>query len=191
MLEELNMSRAISQHGFTLVELIVAMVVFGIMVTIAVPSFTSLMDSIRVKRAADAISSFLVNAKSEAIKRNTSVSVEFQTSNSNATWCAGMALITDCDCTGADATKLCRLDGVDRVLTGSASYKNMLLTKSDGTSADNVGFTFTPTRGTASAGSVQVQSDDGRQVRVVVSGTGRIRLCSPSGSGHVGGYAAC
>jgi type IV fimbrial biogenesis protein FimT len=177
LLEELNMSRAISQHGFTLVELIVAMVVFGIMVTIAVPSFTSLMDSIRVKRAADAISSFLVNAKSEAIKRNTSVSVEFQTSNSNATWCAGMALITDCDCTGADATKLCRLDGVDRVLTGS--------------SADNVGFTFTPTRGTASAGSVQVQSDDGRQVRVVVSGTGRIRLCSPSGSGHVGGYAAC
>lgn len=185
------MTRRFTQRGFTLVELIIAMVVFGILVAIAVPSFTSLMDSIRVKRAADAISSFLTNAKSEAIKRNTTVTVVFQTSNSNATWCAGMATISDCDCTGADATKLCRLDGVDRVLTGSASYKNMLLTNSAGTSADGVDFSFSPRRGTVDSGSVQVQSANGLQVRVVVSTTGRIRLCSPDGSGHVGGYATC
>lgn len=185
------MARRFHQHGFTLVELVIAMVVFGILVTIAVPSYTSMMDSIRVKRAADAVNAFLINAKSEAIKRNQTVTVVFQTSNSNATWCAGMATISDCDCTGADNTKLCRLEGVDRVLTGSASYKNMLLTNSAGNSADGTDFSFTPNRGTVDAGSVQVQSKNGLQVRVVVSGTGRIRLCSPSGSAHVGGYATC
>lgn len=185
------MSKKNPQHGFTLIELIVAMAVFGILVMIAVPSYTSMMDSIRVKRAADAISAFVVNAKSEAIKRNRTVTVVFQTSNSHATWCAGMATISDCDCTGADATKLCRLDGVDRVLTGDASYRNILLTNSLGSSADGADFSFSPNRGNVDAGSVQVQSKNGLQVRVVVSTTGRARLCSPSGSGNIGGYAVC
>jgi prepilin-type N-terminal cleavage/methylation domain len=186
------MSKRYPQHGFTLIELVVAMAVFGILVMIAVPSFTSMMDSIRVKRAADAISAFMANAKSEAIKRNRTVTVVFQTSNSHATWCAGMAAISDCDCTGADTTKLCRLDdNVDRVLTGDASYRNILLTDSTGNTADNTDFSFSPNRGNVDAGSVQVQSKNGLKVRVVVSTTGRVRLCSPSGSGNIGGYAVC
>ena len=186
------MSNRTAQHGFTLVELVIAMVVFGILMTIAVPSFNTLMDNIRVKRAGDAISAFLVNAKSEAIMRNKSVTVVFQTSNSHKTWCAGMSdTITDCDCNGTDATKLCQIGGVDRVLMGSATYKNMLLTNSVGNTADDTDFSFTPRRGTVDSGSVQVQSKNGLQVRVVVSGTGRIRICSPSGSAHVGGYTTC
>lgn len=183
------MARTSTERGFTLIELVVAMVVFGILVTIAVPSFTSLMDSIRVKRAGDAVSAFLINAKSEAIKRNTTVTVVFQTADSGATWCAGMATISNCDCLATPNT--CTLDGVARVLRGSDSYRNTLLTSAAGASADGTDFSFTPTRGTVDAGSVQVQSANGLQVRVVVSGTGRIRLCSPSGSGNIGGYPSC
>jgi prepilin-type N-terminal cleavage/methylation domain-containing protein len=178
------MSKRYPQRGFTLIELIVAMAVFGILVTIAVPSFTSMMDSIRVKRAADAISAFMVNAKSEAIKRNTRVRVVFQSASGGASWCAGMTTANTCDCLATPNT--CTLDGVDRVLTGS-SYQNIVLNNP----ADGTVFAFSPNRGTVNSGNAQVQSDNGLQVRVVVTGTGRIRLCSPSGSGNIGGYAVC
>lgn len=184
MLEELSMSNRHPQHGFTLIELIVAMAVFGILVMIAVPSFTSLMDSIRVKRAADAISAFMVNAKSEAIKRNASVRVVFQSESSGASWCAGMTTLNTCDCLAT--TNTCKLDDADRVLAGS-SYRNIVLNNP----ADGTAFSFSPNRGTVNSGNAQVQSDNGLQVRVVVSTTGRIRLCSPSGSGNIGGYATC
>lgn len=184
MLEELKMTGRFPQRGFTLMELVITMVVFGILLAIAVPSFVSLMDSLRVKRAGDAINAFFVNAKSEAIKRNANVSVVFQSASGGASWCAGMIQGTSCDCLATPNT--CQLDGVDRVLAGTG-YKNITLTNpSDGTA-----FTFNAIRGTVGSGNAQVQSSAGLQVRVVVTGTGRIRICSPSGSGHVGGYATC
>lgn len=170
--------------GFTLIELVVTMVVFGILLAIAVPSFVSLVDSLRVKRAGDAINAFLVNAKSEAIKRNADVSVVFQSAGGGTSWCAGMVQGASCDCFATPNT--CQLDGVDRVLRG-ADYKNIILTNP----TDGTAFTFNATRGTVGSNNAQVQSSAGLQVRVVVTGTGRIRICSPSGSGHVGGYATC
>lgn len=176
------MIRKLPQRGFTLVEMMVVVAVLGIMLTIAIPSFTEMMDSSRTRRAADAISAFLVNAKSEAIKQNTTVRVVFQSESSGATWCAGMTTATTCDCTAGN----CTIGGVARIL-GGASYKNIVLNNP----ADGAAFSFTPLRGTVNSGNAQVQSDNGLQVRVVVTGTGRIRLCSPSGSGNMGGYPEC
>ena len=182
MLEKLTMIRILSLRGFTLVEMMLVIAVLGIILTIGVPSFTKMIDSARVRRAADAISAFLVNAKSEAIKQNTTVRVVFQSASGGATWCAGMTTASTCDCIAGT----CTLDGVARVLDG-ASYRDIVLNNP----ADDGAFSFTPLRGTVNSGNAQVQSDDGLQVRVVVSPTGRIRLCSPSGSGNMEGYAVC
>jgi len=175
-----------AQRGFTLVEMMIVIAVLGIILTIAIPSFTEMMDSSRTRRAADAISSFLVNAKSEAIKRNMPVRVVFQSESSGATWCAGMTTANTCDCLATSNTCRLELEGVARILDG-ASYKNIVLNNPD----DGDMFSFTPLRGAVNSGNAQVQSDNGLQVRVVVTGTGRIRLCSPSGSGNMGGYAVC
>jgi prepilin-type N-terminal cleavage/methylation domain-containing protein len=169
--------------GFTLIELMVAIAILAILVTLAAPSFNSFIDKYRVKRAADTVSAFLINAKSEAIKRNTAVRAVFQSAGGGATWCAGMTTAASCDCMVANA---CQIDGADRLVRGG-DYKGIVLESP----ADGAVFSFTPLRGTVNSGNAQVRSVDGLQVRVRVSGTGRIRLCSPSGSGNVGGYPVC
>lgn len=171
-----------SPKGFTLIELMVAIAILAILVTLAAPSFSSFIDKYRVKRAADTVSAFLINTKSEAIKRNTRVRAVFQATGSS--WCAGMTTADTCDCTAATS---CQIDGAERVVRGS-DFKDILLT----VSADESKFSFTPLRGAVNAGNAQVTSANGLQVRVVVKNTtGRIRLCSPSGSGNVGGYPVC
>jgi prepilin-type N-terminal cleavage/methylation domain-containing protein len=182
------MMRLRMSRGFTLVELMITIAVAGILLALAAPSFNAFIDKYRAKRAADTLSAFLVNAKTEAIKRNMPMRVVFQSASSGATWCAGMIAAPTstetCDCSATPNT--CQIDGADRFVRG-ADFKDIVLNSP----ADDALFTFTPQRGTANSGNAQVQSAGGLQVRVVVGGTGRIRLCSPSGSGNVGGYPVC
>jgi type IV fimbrial biogenesis protein FimT len=61
--------------GFTIIELMTALVILGILVVLAIPSFNDLVLSTRIKGAASDIYGALTFAKSEAIKRNTNVTV--------------------------------------------------------------------------------------------------------------------
>lgn len=168
--------------GFTLVEMMVAIAILGILVTIAAPSFNSFFDRYRVKRAGDTVSAFLINTKSEAIKRNKTVSAVI--TGSGATWCVGMTEASTCDCATAGA---CQIDGVDRAIR-STSFKGIELNGPDTAHA----FQFKPLRGTVAGNeTVELESEDGLKVNVVVGTFGRIRLCSPSGDGNIGGYPAC
>lgn len=166
--------------GFTLVELMVAIAVFAILLTMAAPSFNTFLDQYRVKRAADTVSAFLINTKSEAVKRNTNVSVVI--TGSGATWCAGMTEDDTCDCSTVGA---CQIDGVDRAIR-SASFKGVEL---NGPTTGHA-FQFRPQRGTVTGNeTVELESEDGLKLNVVVGTFGRVRLCSPSGS--IGGYPVC
>lgn len=62
-------------RGFTLVELMIVVTLLAVMLGIAAPSFRDFMAGQRVKTAAGEYSSTLVQARSEAIKRNASVTV--------------------------------------------------------------------------------------------------------------------
>ncbi len=59
-----------AERGFTLLELIVTVVVASILLTVAVPSFTTLIRSNRAASEANALLTMLTLARSEAIKRN-------------------------------------------------------------------------------------------------------------------------
>ena len=61
------------QRGFTLIELIVTVTLLGVLVTIGIPSFNSFIVSQRVKTATYDLSTAVVLARSEAIKRNVAV----------------------------------------------------------------------------------------------------------------------
>ena len=63
------------ERGFTLIELLVVMTVLGIMLGLAVPSFKNFIASQRVKSAAYELSTSMLFARSEAIKRNTTVTI--------------------------------------------------------------------------------------------------------------------
>ena len=66
------MSRA---RGFTLVEIIVATAVLAILASLSVPMYTTTLAGNRTRSAAYSLVGSLTYARSEAVKRNTTVSV--------------------------------------------------------------------------------------------------------------------
>jgi type IV fimbrial biogenesis protein FimT len=61
--------------GFTLLELMIVVALVAIIATMGYPSFTEFMVSQRVRAAASALYDSLLLARSEAVKRNTAVSM--------------------------------------------------------------------------------------------------------------------
>lgn len=61
--------------GFTLVELMITIVIAAIMTSLAMPAFTDLIASTQVKTDASNLHLSLMRARSEAIKRNASVTI--------------------------------------------------------------------------------------------------------------------
>ena|SRR5438045_6796313 len=61
--------------GFTIIELMTALVILGILVMVAIPSFNDLVVGTRIKGAASDIYGALSFARSEAIKRNANVTI--------------------------------------------------------------------------------------------------------------------
>ncbi|HZM36390.1 MAG TPA: GspH/FimT family pseudopilin [Burkholderiales bacterium] len=64
-----------TQRGFTLIELLLVMVVLVVLLAAGIPGFGSLIRAQRIKSASFELYSALVLARSEAITRNTTVTV--------------------------------------------------------------------------------------------------------------------
>lgn len=75
-----------SQAAFTLIELMVTIAVLAVVVGIAVPSFTALIETNRVKALAEDLGSSINAARMEALKRGNRVSV---CASTNGTTCGG------------------------------------------------------------------------------------------------------
>jgi type IV fimbrial biogenesis protein FimT len=69
-------SPARGAQGFTLVELLVVIVISTVLMTLAVPSFRTLSQSQAVRTASFDTTTMLMLARSEALKRNTDVTVQ-------------------------------------------------------------------------------------------------------------------
>jgi type IV fimbrial biogenesis protein FimT len=68
------------QRGVTLVELMVALVIMGVLLAAATPSFSAWMSSTRIRSTAEGMLAGLQYAKSEATTRNTQVRFQITTS---------------------------------------------------------------------------------------------------------------
>ncbi len=75
-----------SHTGFTLPELLTVLAITGILVAIALPSFSSLIANQRSRALSSDLMSSLARARSEAVKRNTDVAMTPATGGWEAGW---------------------------------------------------------------------------------------------------------
>jgi len=104
----------VRKGGFTLLELMVVMAVLGVLLTTAVPSFKESMDRNAVTAAANNLLSSILLARSEAVKRETTVTVAkdstwrqwnvFIDTNSNHAHDAGETLLGEFSLNSGDLT---------------------------------------------------------------------------------------
>jgi type IV fimbrial biogenesis protein FimT len=187
--------------GFTLLEMLIAMAILGIIISVAVPSMSGFTANQRLIGAAEQVYSHLQQARSEAVARSTPVFVNFA-ADGTAAWTYGMSSVNSlCDlaitvATGLNACRMVVSDG-DATLdpgTGAVDAGDLVLMRY--TAADYPGvsmaiaafssgttqFVFDPVRGSASSGQVNLTGSNGNQLRVTVSLLGRVALCTPDDS---------
>lgn len=176
--------------GFSLIELMVTVLIAGILFTLAIPAFQSMMTGTRIKAAAESIMSGLRQAKSEAIKRN--MPMRFQLVSSLTSACAfstssPLWVVTQTDqlATG-DASGNCDKasdDATDPIAfkSSGASYPKVTIdADASVVTFSPMGLVLTNMEGGASLTQVDVSSDveDTTPWRVLVSSGGSIKLCN-------------
>ena len=143
-----------SQRGFTIIELMMALLVLAILVTVAVPSFGSFMSKNRLTSQANNFHAALLYARSEAVKRNRSVFICWSGNptaaspcgNSGTGWSDGWVMYADEDQDGAfDASEVIRShDGLSggSALTEVASIASLSYTADGRISNTGASFKF-------------------------------------------------
>jgi len=180
------------QQGATLIELIVALTVMGVLIGIGVPSFRNIRDVNRVKAAAEAVYAQLQFARSEAIKQNRDLWVQVTPGDgsTSADWCLGISNASGCDCITPGSCKFGPAgQEIERTLS-SEDFEGISL------SSNRDDIHFEPRRGTnPTNGTIFVIGPNDLTVSVRHSRRGRVILCSDEdeeeGMKKVRGYPSC
>lgn len=166
-------------RGFTLVELMIGIAVAAILATLAVPSFTGLIQRTRLNTQTTELLSALLYARTEALKRNLNVSI-CHTDNPAAVapacnaavngWASGWIVFTDTGVAGV-------LDGTDAVLR-VGQPANMMTFVVPAKYSNWLGFSATGlprvAGGGVGNGTIRICNGEFRR-SIVISNTGRTR----------------
>ncbi|WP_299197731.1 GspH/FimT family pseudopilin [uncultured Amphritea sp.] len=156
--------RNVKQRGFTLIELMVALVVLGILLSIGIPSFNSIIESTNLRSVTHSLNSATQLARSEALdRRNEDVAVcrangAFSACSFGADWSSGWVVValTGADLeTNTDVEVIRVWEAVDITVSGAAN-----------------GFVFNGSGRAPTNGDLQIQNNtESRCLRV--NGSGR------------------
>ena len=171
------------QRGVTLIETMIVVAVSAVVLGTAAPSFKQMSARHQVEGPAIELASNLLFARSEAISRNESVRLSFQSPAAGACYVVHTGDAGDCVCSGSGPA-LCS--------NGAREIKTVLLPASRPvTLQSNVAsMLFHPVRGTTTpTGTVKVLGANGYAVHHVVNLMGRVRSCAPAA--RMPGYRSC
>lgn len=178
------------QLGLTLIELMVAITVMGVLMAIGIPSFQSSIASSRVTTTNNDFASSMALARSEAIRRGTRITV--CKSNDGATcvtagdWAQGWIVFVDTTRAAADAAvdagevvvSRTQASSAGIVIAGEAAVANFISFSADGTARTMTG---AAQQGRVRVCSTSASLDNARRARdITLAGTGRLTIAIPA-----------
>jgi|SRR5579885_1647461 prepilin-type N-terminal cleavage/methylation domain-containing protein len=160
--------------GFTMIELLVVLVIAGILAITAVPSFVSYLQTNRLQGVTNSLYYSLQYARTEAIRRNATIYVSFQTGSN---WCYGINTSATCNCSVSNSCIL-----------GSTSAPNAGQVTLSATGLTNNSIHFEPSHGAAgSSSTITFTNPQGISMGIDIGIMGNLYVCSS----QVAGYNAC
>lgn len=180
------------KRGFTLIELMIGLALLAVLMTLALPSFSVMLNNQRLRAQAESLANGLQIARTEAVKHN--APVEFVTTDDNASISAQVATIAPVT---PGATPPVGQNWVVRAVTGPGVYdyiegKNSTSAATMSSTVASITFgglgqttlaaavTYQITNPTAGACANGTPSGPMRCLNVTVSPGGQIRMCDPA-----------
>ncbi len=167
--------------GFTLIEMMVTIAIVGTFASIAVPSFSQLIESNRISTATNELVANLLLTRSEALKRSNSVTLCASTNQATCSgttdYSKGWIVFLDCDANGAITAAAIDCDN-----DGTADDNETLIKVSDGFKSVYVSNQFSSIRylfsGRVAVTSTFEVGKDSSDLRknVVLNRVGRVRV---------------
>lgn len=176
------LTSAISRsRGVTLVELMIAVVIIGILVSLAFPSFRTWLINVQIRTAAEAINNGLQLARGEAVRRNTNI--QFVLTGAATAWSVGCeTAVADLDGDGQDD---CPAVIQSRAAGDGSAAASLAVTPAGATMVTFNGYGRVRSNNDGSNAITQLdvsstQITTGlRNLRILVSG-GSVKFCDPN-----------
>jgi type IV fimbrial biogenesis protein FimT len=198
-------------RGFTIIELMIAVALFSVVLMLAIPSFTTMLQNAKLRAKAESILAGLQEARTEALKQNQTVEFLLMAEDPDPANVAGFGANTAgpnwgvrVDAGGGAFSFVEGHNGLEgtgqadpaalyaQITTANLPGTNTV--RFDGLGRTNVGavnttFDVKP----AAAGECKADGGTKRCLRVVVTPGGRVRMCDPSvdGVANPGDTRAC
>jgi type IV fimbrial biogenesis protein FimT len=180
------------RRGFTLIELMIGLALMALMLTLAMPSFSTMLQNAKVRKMAESFVNGLQSARTEAVKRNQTIEFVLTTDETGPDEVASYTK----DTSGRNWAIRVR-DGADYTFveseSGNETSNNPVTVTSTGAGFDGaVTFTGLGTTTLSNNVSFDIENPVGgacktasgdeviRCLRVVVTTSGRVRMCDPS-----------
>ena len=185
-------------RGFTLVELMVTLAVVGILVMLAVPSFTDFRHRSAIRGAGEQALSLWNQARFEAVKRNSRVKFGVMTDVAG-NFCMGVATTTtDADATPCDCLTSATSCNIARYPADQGEWRQVTLsgtpTLGQNTSVVVIDPKFTTLTEAADAGAITLADPAGNleyKLNLRIDAMGRGYLCeSTASTGHMAEYTS-
>jgi type IV fimbrial biogenesis protein FimT len=158
--------KLIRERGFTLIELVVVIAIFGIVLAVAIPTFITFLPTMRLKGTAMDISAALQTSRMKAVSQNTNCEVVFNiTDNSFTESCTTITTKLREGISfgvGTDVNK--NVSGVPPAPTDFVTFS---------TPDDICRFS---SRGTSEGGTIYLKNGQNQSYSVTVSTGGRIKI---------------